>query len=165
MNRLLAVLLVTGFAPAVLALGQQSTAPAQPPAWNEVPLQSGIYRQHLTTHRTDTVEIPVRPGGGEIEYMVNMKQSETIVYSWRALEISDAARLVSEFHGHTNRSPGATGTLMFYRKATGANDNGSLVAPYDGTHGWYFKNDTARPVVIRLTISGFYEPIPNQIPN
>ena len=52
---------------------------------------------------------------------------------------------------------------MFYRKATGASENGSLVAPFDGTHGWYFKNDTARPVVVRLTIAGFYELIPNQI--
>ena len=160
----ISVLLVAGSATAVFTLGQQAAAPAKPPAWNEVPLQPGVYRQQQATHKTETVDIPVRAGGGEIEYMVSMKQSDTIVYSWRALEISDAAGLTSEFHGHTDRAPGTTGTLMFYRKAKGASENGSLVAPYDGTHGWYFKNDTTRPVVIRLTIAGFYDVVPNQIP-
>lgn len=162
-GRLVLLLLATGFAQVTFAAVDQSAAPAQPPAWNEVAVQPGTYRQHQAAYKTETVDVPVRPGGGEIEYMVNMKQSDTIVYSWRALEIADAARLTSEFHGHTNRAPGTTGTLMFYRKATGASDNGSLVAPYDGTHGWYFKNDTPRPVVVRLTIAGFFEAIPDQI--
>jgi hypothetical protein len=152
-------------APSVLTLGDQSATPGQVPAWNEVPLQPGIYRQHQATHRTDSVDIPVGPNGGEIEYAVNMKQGETLVYSWRAVEISDAERLTSEFHGHTNRAPGTTGTLVFYRKAKGASESGSLIAPFDGIHGWYLKNDTARPVVVRLTLAGFYELIPNQIKN
>jgi hypothetical protein len=96
--------------------------------------------------------------------MVTMKQSGAIVYSWRALEISDPAGLTSEFHGHTDRAPGTTGTLMFYRKAQGASESGSLIAPYDGTHGWYFRNDTPRAVVVRLTIAGFFDLVPNQIP-
>jgi len=81
------------------------------------------------------------------------------------VEIAAPDRLTSEFHGHTDRAPGTTGTLVFYRKATGGTENGSLVAPFDGTHGWYLKNDTDRPVVVRLTLSGFYEVIPNQLPN
>ena len=160
---LLGVLLVSGSASSVLTRGDQSATPQKPPEWNEVPLQPGVYRQQQVTHRSDTVDIPVRATGGEIEYMVNMKQGGTIVYPWQATEISDAAKLTSEFHGHTDRAPGTTGTLVFYRKATGASENGSLVAPFDGTHGWYFKNDTARPVVVRLTIAGFYELVPNQI--
>ena len=68
-----------------------------------------------------------------------------MVYSWRAVEIARPERLTSEFHGHTDRAPGTTGTLIFYRKATGGTENGSLVAPFDGIHGWYLKNDTDRP--------------------
>jgi hypothetical protein len=160
---LLVVLLVVGSAPSALTLGDLSATARQAPAWNEVPLQPGVYREHRATYRTDSVDVPVGPNGGEIEYMVNMKQGEAVVYSWRALEISDAQRLTSEFHGHTDRAPGTTGTLVFYRKATGASESGSLIAPFDGTHGWYLKNDTASPIVVRLTIAGFYEVIPNQI--
>lgn len=135
----------------------------QAPPWNEVPLQPGVYREHRAMYRTDSVDVPVAPNGGEIEYMVNMKQGDAFVYSWRVLEIADPKQLTSEFHGHTDRAPGTTGTLVFYRKATGASESGSLIAPFDGIHGWYLKNDTARPVVIRLTIAGFHELIPNQI--
>jgi hypothetical protein len=139
---------------------QPPAAPAQPPAWQEVPLEPGIFRDQTGTYRADTVDVPVKPGGGSIEYMVRMRVGAAIVYAWRALEISDAAKLTSEFHGHTDRAPGTTGTLVFYRKATGATESGSLVAPFDGIHGWYFKNDTDRPVTIRITIAGFYEIIP-----
>lgn len=160
---LLCALLMVSSAPGAVALGNQAAQPSPPPAWKEVPLQPGIYRQHQATHQAESVDVPVPPNGGEIEYMVNMKQGDTMVYSWRAIEIADAAKLTSEFHGHTDRAPGTTGTLVFYRKATGASENGSLVAPFDGTHGWYFKNDTARPVVVRVSLSGFYTLIPNQI--
>jgi hypothetical protein len=135
------------------------------PEWNEVPLKDGTYRQYKGTHRSDTVDIPVRPNGGEIEYMVKMRQGESLVYSWRAVEIAAPDKLTSEFHGHTDRAPGTTGTLIFYRKGAGGTENGSLVAPFDGIHGWYLKNDTDRPVVVRLTLAGFYEVIPDQLPN
>ncbi len=32
-----------------------------------------------------------------------------------------------------------------YRQATGAGDNGSLIAPLDGVHGWYLQNQGSRP--------------------
>ena len=139
------------------------TPPSQPPAWNEVPPPAGSFReQQATPYRTDTVDVPVKPSGGSIEYMVRMKEGAAAVYSWRVLDIADPAKLTSEFHGHTDRAPGTTGTLVFYRKATGGTENGSLVAPFDGTHGWYFKNDTDRPVVVTITLAGFYEVIPQQ---
>ena len=149
----------------VIALSTAQTPPTQPPAWNEIPLPEGVFREQQAAYRTDTVDVPVKPSGGTIEYMVRMKEGASLVYSWIAVEMADAAKLTSEFHGHTDRAPGTTGTLVFYRKATGATENGSLIAPFDGTHGWYFKNDTERQVVVRVTLAGFYEVIPNQIPN
>jgi len=158
---LLAVAAVGALAGLLLADGRA----AGQPEWKEVPLKEGTYRQYQATHRSDTVDIPVRPNGGEIEYMVKMRQGDSLVYSWRAVEIAAPNRLTSEFHGHTDRAPGTTGTLIFYRKASGGSENGSLVAPFDGIHGWYLKNDTDRPVVVRLTLAGFYEVIPGQVPN
>jgi hypothetical protein len=83
------------------------------PEWNEIPLEAGTYREQTTAHRTDTVEIPVGPNGGEIEYMIKMRRGDSLVYSWRAVEIASPDRLTSEFHGHTDRAPGTTGTLIF----------------------------------------------------
>jgi len=33
------------------------------------------------------------------------------------------------------------------------------VAPFDGVHGWYWLNDSQQPVLLRLQIAGFYEPV------
>ena len=127
------------------------------PEWKEVPLKDGTYRQYKGAHRTDTVDIPVRPNGGEIEYMVQMKQGESLVYSWRAVDIAAPEKLTSEFHGHTERPPGTTGTLIFYRKGSGGTENGSLVAPFDGIHGWYLKNTSGEAVTVKLDVAGYYK--------
>jgi hypothetical protein len=52
---------------------------------------------------------------------------------------------------------------MFYRKATGLSESGQLTAPFVGIHGWYLKNDSAQPAMVRLTVSGFFEVIEDQI--
>lgn len=142
----------------------QAPPPAQPPAWREVPVAPGAFRDQEGTYRSESVDVPVTAGGGSIEYMVRMRADAAMVYSWRVVEIADPAKLTSEFDGHTDRAPGTTGSLVFYRKATGGRENGTLVAPFEGIHGWYFKNDTDLPVVVRVTLAGFYEVIPGQIP-
>ena len=131
--------------------------------WNEIPLDPALYRLSPAEHRTDTVDIPVRPNGGEIEYMLNMKKGDSIVYSWRAVDTADPTKLTSEFHGHTEPPPNMPGNLIFYRKAKGGTESGTMTAALDGNHGWYLKNDTDRAVVVRLTVAGFYQVIPNQI--
>jgi hypothetical protein len=36
---------------------------------------------------------------------------------------------------------------------------GSFIAPFDGTHGWYWRNRGDQPVTVKLKVSGFYEKI------
>ena len=76
------------------------------------------------------------------------KAGDVLVYS---LEAPADANLWHEFHGHTPQ------TVTFYKKADGAAHHGSLTAPFDGIHGWYYENRTRAPVVVRMRLSGFYE--------
>ncbi len=146
-----------------LLIAASGAAYAGAQQWNEIPLDPGLYKASAAEHRSDTVDIPLRANGGEIEYMLNMKKGDSIVYSWRAVDIADPTKLTSEFHGHTEPPPNMPGTLIFYRKGTGGTESGTMTAAFDGIHGWYLKNDTNRPVVVRLTVAGFYQVIPNQI--
>ena len=133
--------------------------------WNEVPAPTGdraIARSFPTAFRTDTIDIPIRGNDGDLEYKVGMKAGDTVVYSWEVMQTIMAEELSSEFHGHTEPVQGA-GTLMYYRKATGTSDHGTLTAPFEGIHGWYLQNQSERPVVIRLRMAGFYTLIPDQI--
>ena len=133
--------------------------------WNEVPAPTGdrsIARSFPTAFRTDTVDIPIRGNDGDLEYKIGMKAGDAVVYSWEVMQTIMPEELYSEFHGHTE-PVGGTGTLMYYRKATGTRDHGTLTAPFEGIHGWYLQNQSERPVVIRLRMAGFYTIIPDQI--
>jgi hypothetical protein len=139
----------------------QSTGPAPLPepvnGWIEHPLAKGTIKVQSTPWRTDVVEIPLPPDGGELEYALNMKSGDAIVYSIDFGKIENPDVFVTEFHGHTEKRADGVGDLMFYSKAKGSPENGQLVAPWDGVHGWYLKNDSAKEAVVTLKIAGFYE--------
>jgi hypothetical protein len=124
--------------------------------WNELPLADGVFREYQAEYRTDVIDIPV-PSLGELEYKLGLKAGDSIVYQWDVVEIENPDLLYAEFHGHTERVGTAPGDLMFYRKAAGASERGTLVAPFTGIHGWYLRNDGDEPLVVRLKVAGFYE--------
>ena len=130
-------------------------APGAGQDWIEVPLEDNVYWQHVEGYRTDTLEVNVPPGPG-LEVKLAMRRGAPLVYTWHAADMEDPAQLTSEFHGHTERQGGEPGTVMFYRKATGDRESGSLVAPFDGIHGWFFRNDSSAPIVVQLEVAGFY---------
>lgn len=113
--------------------------------------------------RSDVVEIPLQSSEDlsnvyEVEYKVHLKKGTSLVYSWEAPGV-DPEAFYSEFHGHTVEE-GKTMTVAFYRKEMGSSDNGVLTAPFDGVHGWYFQNQSEKPVVIKLRLAGFYDLVP-----
>lgn len=110
--------------------------------------------------RSDVVEFSLATGDdldgrNELEYKVRLNKDASYVYSWRVSGIKDPQEFYTEFHGHTI-GDAATMTVGNYRKATGAQDNGVLIAPFKGIHGWYFQNQAVEPVNVTLRIAGFY---------
>jgi len=123
--------------------------------WNELPLADGVFREYSADYRTDVIDIPLAPSG-ELEYKLGLNEGDSIVYQWDAVDLKDPEKLYAEFHGHTPPVENV-GDLMFYRKATGGTERGTLVAPFTGIHGWYLRNDGEEPIVVRLKVAGFYE--------
>jgi hypothetical protein len=121
-------------------------------------------RYYATAFRTDTIEINLPPGEdkGELEYKVKMLPGGTLTYSWNVT--GDEAHpdwFYFDFHGESRPVPeGAKATVMEYKQATGLNSSGALVAPFEGVHGWYFQNQSDKPVTVHLKLSGFYELVP-----
>ena len=126
--------------------------------WNELPLAEGVFREYSADYRSDIIDIPLEPLG-ELEYKLGLTEGDSIVYQWDAVDLENPQMLYAEFHGHTPPADNA-GDLMFYRKATGATERGTLVAPFTGIHGWYLRNDGEKPLVVRLKVAGFYELLP-----
>jgi hypothetical protein len=123
--------------------------------WNEMPLADGVFREYSADYRTDVIEIPLGPLE-ELEYKLGLNEGDSIVYQWDAVDLKDPEMLYAEFHGHTP-PVNNVGDLMFYRKATGGTERGTLIAPFTGIHGWYLRNDAEAPIVVRLKVAGFYE--------
>ena len=117
--------------------------------------------------RTDDFEIPLAADGDEarrnaLEFKVRMPKGGSLIYSWRTEGLAVAEDLMFDFHGHTEAADAKGGPVSVadYEKGSGLAANGSLTAPIQGIHGWYFRNRSGAPIKIRMRLSGFYELVP-----
>lgn len=102
-----------------------------------------------TTQRQETKTFELRPGGS-VEYKLEMAKGAKLDYSW------STSRPVSyDFHGDTS----GDGFTSHKEGTAIADQNGDWTAPFDGRHGWYWKNNNAQPVTITLTTEGVYDVI------
>ena len=106
-----------------------------------------------TTNRTDwkdviTVTIPAR---GDKEYKLFFAKGATFEYSWE----TNGAKLFYDFHGEPKGDK--TGYFKSFRKSTESKSSGTLTTIFEGTHGWYWRNNTSSAVDIILKTSGNYQ--------
>jgi hypothetical protein len=114
-------------------------------------------RSYGAAFRTDVIDIPLPPDG-ELEYKVQMKPGDTLVYSWEVEGFENPEWFYYDFHGETwPRPEGEKAKVAEYEKKVGVKASGSLIAPFEGVHGWYLQNQGGKPVVVHLKLSGFYE--------
>jgi len=97
----------------------------------------------------DIVAITV-PAASELEYKFYLQQQAEISYVWA----SDGVPLYFDFHGEP--AGDTRGYFKSYQVATDRQASGVLVAPFTGTHGWYWKNDSAQPATVMLKTKGQY---------
>lgn len=135
----------------------QDVAPQAVNGWREYPLRDGVIKLHDAAWKSEVIDIRVPKSGGDLEYKLDMKAGDTIVYSISYGDLAHPGLMVTEFHGHTPKGADGVGDLMFYSKTGGAAEHGSFTAPWDGVHGWYLKNDSDADVVVRLELAGFYK--------
>ena len=89
------------------------------------------------------------PPGDFVEYKYRMDKTSPMLYEWRA-----SADVEYDFHTEPENEDTTDAISFDFGAAT--TRTGSYVAPFDGMHGWYWKNPTANPVTLTLTSTGFY---------
>ena len=89
-----------------------------------------------------------------------MKPGQTLVYSWSVN--APPEEFYTDFHSEMRPAPKET--VISHKAAVGVSGNGAMVAPFDGIHGWYLQNQSEKPVVVHLKLSGFYELLPDGKP-
>ncbi|WP_373512486.1 hypothetical protein [Persicitalea sp.] len=127
-------------------LGSEPDVPMPKEANNPPPVQQYAERQ-------DSVSVRV-PAGNGIEYKVKVLKYGALKYEW----VTDQGVLYSDFHGEVKEAtPPKEEFFLSYTIAYSNNLIGTFLAPYEGRHGWYFRNKTDNDIVVSLRLSGQYE--------
>ncbi len=111
-------------------------------------------RSHPSAFRTDTLEVTL-DDLEQVEIKATMKQGDALVYSWKMIE---GDTVYTDFHADpqpANLYPEQY--WIRYAESEEPSASGSLVAPFDGKHGWFWMNIEDKPVKIVLEVRGYYE--------
>jgi len=101
---------------------------------------------------TRTIEVQLDPEG-ETEVKTVLREGKMIVFNWAV----DRGILYSDFHGH-NPEFGRDFWVRYKEDQRGAESgSGTLVAPFEGEHGWYWVNINDHPVTVTLTVTGYFD--------
>lgn len=96
------------------------------------------------------IQIFLRPYGGK-EAKATMRAGQSYDYRWS----TDGAPVEYEFHGDPKGGDGTQYTS--YEKGDAASKSGTFKAGFEGRHGWYWKNNTNKPVIVTVSVKGDFE--------
>ena len=103
-----------------------------------------------STASQQVIEITV-PANKGLEYKLQMEQYDKVTYEW----MTNGSSLYFDLHGEPEGD--TTGYFESYAIATLDTMKGSFTAPFNGSHGWYWKNTSNNPVAIQLILNGQFQ--------
>ena len=95
------------------------------------------------------VTLTLAPDEGT-EVKATMKAGGEIEYQWS----TGGPQVNFELHGEEIGAPSSEYTS--YEKGTSAGERGTFRAPFDGTHGWFWRNRTTAPITITVKANGAF---------
>ncbi|WP_164843911.1 hypothetical protein [Croceicoccus ponticola] len=116
-----------------------------------VPTQASI--EAATPWREDAETIELAPHSG-IELKAHMAKGDSFVFSWE----TTGGPVKVDMHGEPPNAADDEFTSYWIDKATTA-QSGTFTAPFDGSHGWYWRNKGETPITVKMKVSGFYKDI------
>jgi hypothetical protein len=104
--------------------------------------------------REDSDITVVVPAGKGIEYKFKMLKYGSTKYEWS----TDGSILYSDMHGEVLlENPPEEEFFESYAEAYSNNMTGTLIAPFKGIHGWYFRNKNKEDVTVNIKLKGQYQ--------
>jgi hypothetical protein len=103
-------------------------------------------------NRKDSIKITV-PAGKGLEYKIAVLKYGQVKYAWK----TNNGILFVDLHGDVKSADTKSGYFESYTVANSNNMAGSFIAPYEGKHGWYFKNKTNQDIEVNINLTGQYQ--------
>ena len=135
--------------------GNETVSEVEIPDYGDpVPLPNpAVHQDETQAPQRTTMEVAIGPFE-ETEIKTVLGEAKVILYSWSV----DQGDIYSDFHGHAPEF-GPDFFVRYEEHQEGSGNDGSLVAPFGGEHGWYWLNYNEYPVVVTLTVEGYYDDI------
>jgi len=123
------------------------------PNAKDLPLAGGALSRTTTSLRKDflTVLVPAYEG---VELKADMIAGQSLAFDWR----TDGETLYTDMHGEPPNADKNEFTSYWKEKQQSAGQ-GTLIAQFEGTHGWYWQNMSEEDVTVTVDVSGFYQNI------
>lgn len=108
-----------------------------------------VFQDHTAAPETRHFTITLQPNE-QTEIKMLLKAGQVALFQWT----SNIDELYVDFHGHI---PDADAYWVRYKEEeSNGSGQGSLVAPFDGEHGWYWLNISESVVTITLDLQGYF---------
>ena len=127
---------------------EQQTESATPAGEAISPQTEPVGGEMTATIQKGEVTLTLQPGEGR-EVKATMTAGEEFDFSWST---ANGSKVNYDQHGEVFGA--ASDEYTSYDKGTKASSTGKFRAPFDGTHGWYWRNRTEGPVTITVSASG-----------
>ncbi|OYZ02120.1 MAG: hypothetical protein B7Y37_03165 [Sphingobacteriia bacterium 28-36-52] len=102
--------------------------------------------------REDSVQVIV-PAGKGIEYKTYMLKYGKLKYEWT----TDKGTVYFDFHGEVKQATEVKDVYFeSYTIAYSHNMVGTFLAPFEGKHGWFFRNKGSEDIIVTLRLKGQY---------
>ena len=99
--------------------------------------------------RSDEMSLTLQPNEGK-EIKASMRKGEQFVFRWKAT----GGKVNFDMHGE--RVNAGADFTSYWKDTQQSAAQGIFVAPFDGTHGWFWRNRGNQPVTVTVNVSGFY---------
>lgn len=105
--------------------------------------------RHETPFKVEELSLTLQPDEGA-EIKASMQAEDSFVFGW-----TSSGPVSFDMHGE--RLGAGDEFSSYWKDRDQIVAHGRFVAPFDGTHGWWWKNDGPEPVTITVKVGGYYE--------
>ena len=123
-----------------------NTAVVAPPASSP----EGRVTKSAVPFRSEEMTLTLQPDEGA-EIKTSMSEGKQFVFAWTV----QGGKVDSDMH--CERPNAGDEFTSYWKDQQLAQAQGAFVAPFTGSHGWYWHNDGDKPVTVTVKVSGFYE--------
>ena len=140
-----------GKALGLTALSAEAERAATTPTAIAPPAPTDAVIAYDAPYQNGEMSLTLQPNeGAEIKAL--MRAGESFVFGWS----TDGGAVNFDMHGE-KPDAGKDEFSSYWKDRAQTSAHGSFIAPFDGTHGWYWSNKGSAPVTITVRVSGYFE--------